>query len=374
MKIDKLQIVSFDNPYPPNFGGVIDVYYKIKYLHQLNVAIYLHIFTHDRLDITHLQTYCKEIYIYKRNKSYLKFLSTSPFRVASRTSSQIYDNLKQIDAPILFEGLQSAEVLLHHSFKNKVIIRAHNIEHAYYYGLSKSTPNIFKKSLYLMEGYKFSRFEKIVEKADAILALSNKEFEYFKNTYSKEVFFVPVFHGNEHILSLNGKGKYALYHGDLTTEDNIESVKFLVSVFSELQHPFYIASSQLPKSLERLINKHDHIHFKKLGDQWSDLQDLIANAHVNILYSKQATGTKLKVFYALYNGRFCVVNNNIVDDEAILSLCEVSNTKIEIIDKLNDVFNQEFQHSQERDRVLQNYLPIHQAEELLSILTRISNA
>ena len=26
----ELQIVCFDNPYPPDFGGVIDVYYKIK--------------------------------------------------------------------------------------------------------------------------------------------------------------------------------------------------------------------------------------------------------------------------------------------------------------------------------------------------------
>ncbi len=373
MKIDKIQIVSFDNPYPPNFGGVIDVYYKIKYLHQLNVDIYLHIFTHDRLDITYLQTYCKAIYIYKRNKSYLKFLSISPFRVKSRVSSQIYKNLKQNDAPILFEGLQSTNVLRHHTFKNKIIIRAHNIEHLYYYGLAKSSPNVFKKLLYLIEGYKFLHYEKIVEKADAILALSKKEFDYFNYSYSKDIYYVPVFHGNEIIFSPKGKGNYALYHGDLSTEDNVASVKFLISVFSQLLLPLHIASSCLPKSLEKLIQTYDHIRFKKLGNQQSDLQELIANAQVNILYSKQATGTKLKVFYALYNGRFCIVNNNIVDDEAILSLCEVANSKGEIINKINDVFDQEFKSSLERERILKNYLPLNQAEQLLTILTKISN-
>ena len=35
----KLHIVSFDVPFPPNYGGVIDVYYKCKHLHQLGIEI-----------------------------------------------------------------------------------------------------------------------------------------------------------------------------------------------------------------------------------------------------------------------------------------------------------------------------------------------
>lgn len=373
MNVKQLQIVTFDTPYPANYGGVIDVFYKIKHLHQLNVEIYLHIFTHDRLDVSELQTYCKAIFIYKRNKSYLKFLSPIPFRVASRSSSQIYTNLIKSKAPILFEGLQSTEVLRYHTFENKVIIRAHNVEHSYYYGLSKSTPNLLKKLIYLLEGYKFSRYEKILAKADAILALSKKEFDYFDYSYHKKVYFVPVFHGNEVMRTPKGKGMYALYHGDLSTEDNVASVKFLIAVFSKIEYPFYIASSHLPISVEKLIEGQDHIQFKKLGDTASDLHTLIANAQVNVLYSKQATGTKLKVFYALYKGRFCIVNNNIVDDDVILSLCEVANTEDEIINKVNEAFRQEFHPSDERARILQNYLPSKQAEHLLELLTKISN-
>jgi hypothetical protein len=44
-----LHIVSFDNPYPPVYGGIIDVYYKLKALHALGFEIYLHCFVYTKL-------------------------------------------------------------------------------------------------------------------------------------------------------------------------------------------------------------------------------------------------------------------------------------------------------------------------------------
>lgn len=42
-KLDKhLNIVAFDNPYPPTYGGVIDVYYKLKSLAETGLKIHLH--------------------------------------------------------------------------------------------------------------------------------------------------------------------------------------------------------------------------------------------------------------------------------------------------------------------------------------------
>jgi hypothetical protein len=374
MNLNKLQIVSFDNPYPPNFGGVIDVFYKIKFLHQLKVEIYLHIYTDKRLDISPLEGYCKAIYIYKRNKSYHKFLSRIPFRIKSRTSTQIYDNLEQIEAPIIFEGLQSTSVLLNHKLKNKVIVRAHNIEHRYYYGLAKSTSNAFKKCLFWWEGYKFEHYENILNRVDAVLTLSRFEHNYFEEKYNVKAYYVPVFHGNETISDLTEQGNYALYHGDLSTSDNLKSAEFLIKVFAELPFSFIIASSALPKSLKVMIDRYENIQFKKLGDTSADLDTLIANAHVNVLYSNQATGTKLKVFYALYKGRYCIVNENIVDDSAILSLCEVANTKTEIINKVNEVMKKPFHLTTERKDILRSYVSIKNAENLKVVLNNILNS
>ena len=41
---NQLHIVSFDVPYPPNYGGVIDVFYKLKALFDLGIEIYFHTF------------------------------------------------------------------------------------------------------------------------------------------------------------------------------------------------------------------------------------------------------------------------------------------------------------------------------------------
>ena len=40
-----LNIIAFDNPYPPIYGGVIDVYYKINELAKLGIKIHLHYFS-----------------------------------------------------------------------------------------------------------------------------------------------------------------------------------------------------------------------------------------------------------------------------------------------------------------------------------------
>lgn len=370
MNVNQLQIVCFKNPYPPNYGGVIDVFYKIKYLHNLGVELYLHVFLDDRLDTEALKPYCKKIFIYKRNKSFFTHFSSLPYGVASRVSKQIYNNLNQTDVPILFESLQTTHVLLNHQFKCKIFIRVHNIEHLYFYGLASSERNPIKKLFYRIQGDKYKKYEKILNKSDAILALSKKEFDYFKQKYHSKTYYLPVFHGNELIKQHNGNGKYALYHGDLSTADNIASATYILSLFEKLKYPLIIAGGVMPKILEKLIEKHDHISFVKLGDD-KQVNELISNAQVNVLYSKQATGTKLKVFYSLYNGRFCILNNNIVDDERILKLCEVANTTEQYLLSIAHVFNTDFKFQNERAQVLEQFHPALLAEELQQIMSEV---
>ena len=44
----QLHIISFDVPYPPDYGGAIDVFYKLKALNQEGVKIHLHCFEYGR--------------------------------------------------------------------------------------------------------------------------------------------------------------------------------------------------------------------------------------------------------------------------------------------------------------------------------------
>ena len=43
-----INIISFDVPFPANYGGVIDVLYKLKYFHQKGIEVHLHCFEYGR--------------------------------------------------------------------------------------------------------------------------------------------------------------------------------------------------------------------------------------------------------------------------------------------------------------------------------------
>ena len=89
--------------------------------------------------------------------------------------------------PILFEGIHSTSPLLKEDFKNRtILIRAHNIEHNYYKGLSRSESNKFKKLFFRLESMKLHKYQKILNKADYILSISPSEQDYFASIFSKK--------------------------------------------------------------------------------------------------------------------------------------------------------------------------------------------
>src|ERR1700759_4192489 len=102
-----LHIVSFNVPYPPDYGGVIDVYYKIKALHDLGIKIHLHCFHYGREQSVELEEICHSVQYYERKKFYKALYSSVPYIVGSRQSGELLDNLSSDEHPVLFEGLHT---------------------------------------------------------------------------------------------------------------------------------------------------------------------------------------------------------------------------------------------------------------------------
>ena len=337
-----LHIVSFDVPFPPNYGGVIDVFYKIKALSELNVDIYLHVFEFGRGRPENLKKYCKHIYYYKRNTVVSSVFSTIPFRAKSRYNNALLENLKNSNAPILFEGLHTTVPLLKNTFANRLtLVRAHNIEHEYLNGLAKSEKNIFKKIFFKLEAIKFLYFEKIVNKTNSILTISPLEHEYFHKKYVDKAVYIPAFHKNHTIKHLSEKGDYILYYGDLRIADNIKSVLFLIAAFKEINYPIIFASSFINKDISKKIELHSNMKFVVIKDG-DHLDVLLEKAHINVLPTFQKTGIKLKLINALFNGRFCLVNIDMVESTGLQDLCEIANTKQQFIEKTNQLMGKRF--------------------------------
>ncbi|MET0760416.1 MAG: hypothetical protein ABWZ56_08340 [Flavobacterium sp.] len=354
MQNKKLHIISFDNPFPPVYGGVIDVFYKIKALHELGIEIYLHCFIDEiKEENSVLKQYVKEVYYYKRNKKNIfKLLSRFPFAVVSRYHKALISNINNVEAPILFEGLQTTFAMHEHHFKNrKLMLRLHNLEANYFSGLAKSETNLAKRTLFGLEATKYKSYQKIISKFDATFTLSVSETNYVQEHFGNAN-YIPVFHGNETVVKLSEFGKFALYHGDLRMADNKRAVAFLIKVFKKIpDYKLVIASGCGADFVKNKIITTSNVSFVSIENQ-EHLNQLLEEAHLNVMLSFQQSGTKLKLINSLYKSRFCIINRNMVDDENVRNLCEMAESKAEFINVVNRLKNQPYLDNNRREKVL----------------------
>lgn len=366
----QLHIVSFDVPYPADYGGAIDVFYKIKALKELGIEIYLHVFDYGRGKPVELENYCKKVFYYPREKKLINFFSTIPFIAKTRNNQELIKQLKTIDAPILFEGLHTTFSLLNETFYNrKIAVRAHNIEHDYYLGLFKSETNLFKKIFFLAESLKLKNYEPIVKKVDFIFTISPFEQQYFNHQFPDKAHYIPVFHPNKANKAIEQKGSKILYHGDLRIADNIKSVQFLINVFKDFPHKLTIASSFENSSIQQKIAKQKNIEFVKISAQ-NTMDELFKQAQINILLTNQKTGIKLKLINALHQGRFVIANSYMIEDTGLEDLCVLANGKQNIRESINKLFESNFNDKiiEFRKEKLQNFDPLKSAKKIVEIL------
>lgn len=351
MNSKSLNIVAFDVPFPANYGGVIDVFYKLKALHELSVNIILHTFEYGKGEQPELEKYCEKIYYYKRKTTLKKTISSLPFIVKTRSNKTLIKNLELNNYPILFEGIHCTYPIYKHTFKNRIlIVRAHNIEHNYYKGLSKSEINIFKKLFFKYESYKLEKYETVLKKVNYILTISPTEQAYFYHKFPQKSIYIPAFNEHTKVDSKIGKGDFALYHGDLRVSDNARACLYLVEIFSKIDAQLIIASNFHNAKLKSEITKYNNVEYRKLISN-EQLSELIASAQINILPTFQNTGIKLKLINALFLGRFCLVNNQMVENTGLESLCSIANSTNEFIFQIKHLMHQKFTQKQIEQRV-----------------------
>ena len=80
------------------------------------------------------------------------------------------------------------------------------------------------------------------------------------------------------------------------------------------------------------------------------LEDLLQRAHINIFWSSNASGIKIKLLNALHNGRFCLVNKPVVQGSGLEDLCEVVDDEKSLVYKAIQLMDSEFSVEQFRYR------------------------
>jgi hypothetical protein len=353
------------------------VFYKLKALHSAGVKIHLHCFEYHRKPAHELDEYCYEIHYYPRKTGLLSALSRKPYIIYSRRSKELLKNLCRDNHPILFEGLHScyylSDKLLEHRLK---IYRESNIEHQYYFHLLKAEKRFFNKLFFLFSGLKLWAFQGQLSNADLILTVSREDNAYLTSKFKHvRVEYLPSFHRDDEIHIMPGKGDYALYQGNLSVAENSKAAEFLITkVFAGSHIRFVVAGLNPSDDLLQVAKKHDNVTLVPNPSE-DKMIDLIRSAHINVMVTFQPTGLKLKILNALFNGRFCLVNQKMVAGTELAGICEIANGPQALREKSGELMNRSFtdQMVSERKELLMKW---HSNKEncktllnLLSLLT-----
>jgi glycosyltransferase involved in cell wall biosynthesis len=339
-------------PYPPDYGGVIDLFYKIVTLSQQNIRIHLHCYDYGRGRQEELNKYCESVSYYKRNSVPSALFHNLPYIVSSRINTDLYDALAANDYPILIEGTHCSYLLTDERFRNrKLLFRMHNVEAVYYSMLSRSTSNLLKKLYFFRESRKLRAYEPGMLKGATVFTVSRNDTEHIRSIAKPAmVQYLPVFLPWQKIASMQGIGNYCLYHGNLAVPENQKAVRWLLSeVIDKTGIPLVVAGGNPPSSLKKLFGRSKSVCLVENPSE-ADMQDMIAKAHVNLLPSFNNTGIKLKLLNALFNGRHCVANNMMIEGTGLDSLCYVSDTAGGFRNTLIELYHKPFEEEEIRLR------------------------
>ena len=342
MKKNRIHVVSFQVPYPANYGGAIDVYYKLRALHDEGFEVVLHTYAYDgRGPQAELEKWCSEVYYYPRETGWKRQISLLPYIVASRRSPELLQRLTRDSAPILFEGIHTCYFLAHPLLsERKKIVRMHNVEHDYYRQLARQAGWSWRSIYYYIESLRLRWFERKLNHAQLICAITKADEEVFRHLVCvPQLALLPVFFDtaplDQPLQPLPPSSlAYVLYQGNMAVEENRRVANFIADEIAP-RCPgvlFVIAGRQA-----RLQNVPRNI---KLVDTPTDkeLDELIRGARIHLMLTFQPTGIKLKLLNALTKGRGIVIaNHDMLYGHGLGRFCERADDPADIAALINEL-------------------------------------
>lgn len=321
-----LHIVCLDVPSPADYGGAIDMLYRIESLYNAGIKIHLHYFSYNhRGNPNELNQYCESIHVYERKTGHKGFSFSKPYIVSSRINQELITKLNKDNHPILLEGVHCTGILPQLNTGNrKVIVRLHNDEADYYKQLSSVEKNIFKKIYFRYESHLLSNYEHSLPPQYLYACITTKDEAHFREQHGlKNSFFLPAYTPYEKINSSEGIGNFCLYHGNLSVPENEKAATWLLTrVFSKIKVPFVIAGKNPSKRVDKLSHLYQHTCLVANPTD-TEINDLVKKAHINILPSFSNTGIKIKLLHALFEGRHCVTNEAMVNGTGLEAACHI---------------------------------------------------
>lgn len=315
--------MTFDWPWPANYGGIIDVYYRLEALLSRGVRLRVHVVAfEDRVAgmPAHWQEAGVEVFWHPR-RCWWSGLSPKPYISSSREVGSLLTGLANGANVILFEGLHSCAYLGHPRLSGKQQwVRVHNREADYYRELADRPAPLAKRLYYREEARRLRGYEdRVLAQADLLLPASPQDEAWCEGLAPGRVFGHRSYTSVQHVESRAGRGDYALFHAALHVEDNVAAALTLMDRFAQLPNlKLVIAGRQAPEVLRKRIQDTPSISLE--ADPSAERMDeLIAAAHVVTLHSAHAAGYKVKLVESLARGRHVLANSAMVTGSGVIA-------------------------------------------------------
>lgn len=356
-----LHVVCLDVPIPPDYGAMIDVFYRCKALTALGYEVHLHCFEYGRGREHNIDGIAHAIYYYDRPKSFRYALHWRPFIVETRHSKTLLKRLQKDDFPILWEGQHCTSFLGHPSLEtHRQVVRVHNIEWEYYWRLALRKGKWLDRLFFLTEAVKLRWYDKRLKRAHALICVSSEDQKHYQKWHPRVDLIRSGF-----ALDFTPRDEqveyYAIFHGNLTVNENEEAVNWILDVVEEFQitRKIIVAGKTPSDSLKARLAQFTNVELRENPSK-EDMDALISNAADQLLVTFQAAGLKLKLLISSATESRCIATPELVVGSGLEAGCEIVESKAEFAEKLQHPQLAKPEQLEARHRILRETFDVNE--------------
>lgn len=305
-------VVNCDFVYPPDHGGRVDSWNRIKCLYQMDCVVDLICTVKDMPSqeyVDEVRKYVRNLYFCPRKNRIVDIFSRAPLQLKSREQLK---NVK-LDAVydyLIVEDTGAMPILQNPKLSyNKAMLHMHNDNYVYFNGLASSESILWKKLYYLLDAYKFRNIDASVVRAIPNVAfISYDEMIRYKKRYPHihETFLPAAIEADYKERTLTSRT--VLLIGSLFMINNQDAIRFyLRDVHPHLTqdvegYRLIIAGNSRGKGVAWIEEMTADYHNVDIYDTPEDLDGLYAQAGVFVNPMRYGAGVKLKTVNAIVNG------------------------------------------------------------------------
>jgi hypothetical protein len=188
------------------------------------------------------------------------------------------------------------------------------------------------------------RYQSTLKSAKHILAIKERDAEKMVR-FNQHVSVLPA-----SIPEIQGKftivGRYALFHGNLSVPENEQAAIWIIDTLDSLidQHFELVVAGKNPGKKLRAICEKAGVRLVPNPTE-EELNRLIQEAQIHVLYSSVSAGIKLKLLHCMHSSGHILLNEKMLGNSAFETFCVVANTpkdyKMHFIGLQNKVLDQD---------------------------------